>query len=111
MYDQNGKLDRYGNPLVIGYRREIVPEEAEVVKRIFRMFAEGMSGRAIASQLNAEHVPSPRGRAGAWTHTAIVGSPRKGLGILNNELYIGKMVWNRSKWRKDPENGSNDRRK
>jgi hypothetical protein len=29
----------------------------------------------------------------------------RGTGILNNELYIGKLVWNRLRYRKDPDTG------
>ena len=39
--------------------REIDPEQAPVVIRIFQMYADGMSPRAIAEQLNVERVPSP----------------------------------------------------
>ena len=37
--------------------------------------------------------------------SAIHGDPKRGTGILNNELYVGRMVWNRSKWTKDPDTG------
>lgn len=30
---------------------------------------------------------------------------RRGTGILNNELYIGRLVWNRLRYLKDPETG------
>ena len=39
--------------------REIDPEQALIVVRIFQMYADGMSPRAIAEQLNVERVPSP----------------------------------------------------
>jgi hypothetical protein len=29
----------------------------------------------------------------------------RGTGILNNELYIGRLVWNRLRYVKDPETG------
>jgi site-specific DNA recombinase len=34
-----------------------------------------------------------------------------GLGLLNNEMYIGRYIWNRSAWVKDPESGKRRRRK
>jgi hypothetical protein len=37
---------------------EIVPEQAEVVRRIFRMYGEGWSYERIAKQLNDEGVLS-----------------------------------------------------
>jgi site-specific DNA recombinase len=41
--------------------REIDPVEAEIVRRIFRDYAEGMALRQIATRLNCEAIPSPRG--------------------------------------------------
>jgi site-specific DNA recombinase len=35
--------------------------------------------------------------------TTINGNRRRGTGILNNELYIGMLVWNRLNYGKDPE--------
>jgi Recombinase len=40
--------------------REIDPEEAAIVRRIFMEYSQGMSPRQIAARLNAEGVPSPR---------------------------------------------------
>jgi site-specific DNA recombinase len=79
---------------------EVVPEQAEVVREIFRRAAEGDSARAIAHALNARGVPGPRG---TWSTSAIFGSQHKGLGVLNNELYVGRYIWNRSQWLRDPE--------
>jgi hypothetical protein len=39
--------------------REIVPVQAEVIRRIFRDYAAGISPMALAKRLNAEHVPGP----------------------------------------------------
>ena len=47
--------------------RRINEAEAEVVRRIFQLFAAGESPRAIARQLNAEGVPGP-GRAAVAGH-------------------------------------------
>jgi DNA invertase Pin-like site-specific DNA recombinase len=83
--------------------REIDPAEAEIIRRIFRGFADGVSPRAIAQQLNAEGVPGPRGAH--WRDTAIRGHRTRGTGLLNNELYIGRLVWNRLRYIKDPDTG------
>jgi hypothetical protein len=48
-------------------------------------------------------VPGPFGRP--WRDTAIRGHITRGTGILNNELYIGRLVWNRLRYVKDPETG------
>jgi site-specific DNA recombinase len=83
--------------------REIVAAEAEAIHRIFRDFAKGESPRAIARALNAEGVPGPGG--GEWSDTTIRGHVSRGTGILNNELYIGRLVWNRLRYMKDPATG------
>jgi site-specific DNA recombinase len=81
----------------------IVPEEAAVVARIFGAFVAGVSPKAIAKTLNADRVPGPRGAA--WSPSTIHGHAGRGTGILNNELYIGRRVWNRQKYEKDPDTG------
>ena len=86
--------------------------EAAVVQRIFTMYADGYSAKRIAEILNREGVPSPGSswarttrRRGGWAPSAIAGDPRRGVGILNNELYVGRDIWNRTKWIKDPDTG------
>jgi site-specific DNA recombinase len=47
-----------------------------------------------------------RGPSGkAWGPSTIHGNWQRGTGILNNELYIGKWVWNRLRFIKDPQTG------
>jgi hypothetical protein len=41
-------------------RREIDPEAARIIRRIFEEYVAGRSPRAIAADLNREGVPSPR---------------------------------------------------
>ena len=68
-----------------------------VVRRIFDEYATGKSPKAIARDLNRDRIPPPRGtRAKGWTWTALVGNAHLGTGILNNSLYVGKLVWNAS---------------
>ena len=40
-----------------------------------------------------------------WDPSTIHGNPARGTGILNNELYIGHLVWNRLRYIKDPDSG------
>ena len=87
---------------VTGARR-IEPAEAEVIRRIFSEYAQGASPRAIAHALNRDGTPGPSG--GAWGASTIHGNPKRGTGILNNELYVGRLVWNRLRYIKDPETG------
>jgi len=87
-------VKRYGDDgeLIRGDRR-INEAEAVVVRRTFKAFASGQSPRQLAKMLNAEGVPGPQGKV--WTDTTIRGHATRGTGILNNELYVGRLVWNR----------------
>ena len=42
--------------------------------------------------------------------STIAGSARDGLGILNNELYAGRVIWNRFKWVQSAADSSRRRR-
>ena len=95
------QLDARGEP--IRGDREIDEGEANVVRRILRDYAEGLSPRSIAKTLNEEGVPGPEGRL--WNDTTIHGHAKRGTGILNNELYIGRLIWNRLRYLKDPSTG------
>lgn len=83
--------------------REIDPIEAAIVQRIFTDYASGKSPRRIARELNAEHIAGPRGKG--WGPSTLFGNVKRGNGILNNELYIGRLVWNRQRFLKDPTTG------
>ncbi len=97
--------------LAYGYRADpiekgvlhIVPDEAEVVRRIYSEYLNGNSPRQIAYQLNKEQVPPPRGAR--WNASAIYGWQQRGSGILRNRLYVGEMVWNKSRMVMDPNTG------
>jgi len=94
---------RLENGLVTTGEREIVPEEAAIVRRIFSDYAAGASPKQIAKALNAEGIRGPRGAL--WSPSTIHGSAERGIGILHNELYIGRLVWNRQRFLKDPDTG------
>ena len=87
---------------------DIEPGEALVVQRIFREFASGLSSIAIAAALNRDGIASPRG--GEWNASTIRGDRKKLVGILNNPLYSGVLVWNRREWRRDPDSEKRERR-
>ena len=100
------RLDGNGSP-VTG-ERVIDPAEAEVVRRIFRRYAAGDSPRRIALELNADRVPGPGGKTEpgrGWGPSTLNGNRARGTGILNNELYIGRLCWNRLQYMKDPDTG------
>ena len=71
----------------LGYRKgpnglpEIVPEQAEIVRFIYRMFMEGKSPSYIARYLTGQGIPSPAGKS-QWR-------PETVKSILSNEKYKG----------------------
>lgn len=68
-------------------RRTIKPDEAAVVRRVFKRRSEGAGHFKIARELEQSKVPAPRGGA-SWSPTQ-VGS------ILKNPMYSGAVVWGR----------------
>ncbi|MES9887285.1 MAG: recombinase family protein [Candidatus Sedimenticola sp. 6PFRAG1] len=109
-------VDEKGRSVSKPLGRKIVPEEAHWVRKIFEWYAEGNSPRWIANELNRLGIPSPgskwarqQRRQSKWVGSAIYGDMTKGTGILNNELYIGRQIWNRSRWVERPD-GKKERR-
>ncbi|MDT8067259.1 MAG: recombinase family protein [Terriglobia bacterium] len=96
------KLAKYGRRAVIGVRLEINEVEAAIVRRIFKMSAEGMSYARIAKTLNGEGVlspmPSRKNRQRSWCTSSI-------FEMLHNERYHGVHVWNRTRKERNPETG------
>ena len=62
----------------------VVPEEAEVVRRIFREYLEGFSTKAIVRHLNEDHIRTPTGKD-AW-HPSTITS------MLENEKFCGDLL-------------------
>lgn len=91
-----GRKDAYGRPAVSAVRYEIDEQQATVVRQIYDWYADGHSYKGIASDLNRRRVPSSRG--GTWALTAV-------KVILENEMYTGRLTWNRREWSKHPETG------
>src|SRR5687767_10601889 len=83
--------------------REIEPAEAAIVERIFREYVAGVAPKAIARRLNQDRIAGPFG--GSWSPSTIHGNSKRGTGILNNELYIGRLIWNRLCYVKNPDTG------
>jgi DNA invertase Pin-like site-specific DNA recombinase len=73
---------------------EIHPEEAPIVRRLFRMYASGKyTLRQIAEELNTEGVPTPsvaRNREDACPNWSVTTVKR----ILTNKRYLGYHIWN-----------------
>lgn len=80
--------------------REINEAEAEVIRRIYREYAEGRKILEIVEGLNHDGIPAPAG--GLWKRNAIMGGAAKQEGILRNEIYLGKLIANRHHVVRDP---------
>ncbi len=96
-----GVVDDKGNN--VNGIREIDETEAVVVRRIYREFAEGRSIPEIIVSLNRDRIPSPAG--GVWKRTALAGSLKKAEGVLLNEVYVGNLVYNRTRIIRHPITG------
>lgn len=81
--------------------REIDEAQAEIVRRIFAEYGAGLSPRNIATGLNADALPAP-GRGGFWRASTIYGDRKRKNGIIQNRLYIGELVFNRTRKVTDP---------
>jgi len=95
------RLDARGEP--IRGEREIVEEQAGIVRRIFREYVAGKGPKRIAADLNRDRIPGPTGKH--WSDTTIRGNRIISSGIHNCELYIGVIRWNRQRKLKNPETG------
>ena len=95
----------YGYKLVPGQPgvTEIDEAQAAVVRRIFDDYLAGLTPREIVCALNSDGVPPPRGAV--WSSSTINGSRKRRTGILQNEIYIGRIVWNKTRKIKDPDTG------
>ncbi|WP_260028268.1 recombinase family protein [Leisingera caerulea] len=106
VYGYRQGTDERGAP--VKGKRAINEIEAAVVRSIFRDYAAGLSPIAIANRLNEEGIPSPsagtnRRSSGRWKQNTINGNRDRGTGIINNELYIGRLVWNGLSYVKNPQ--------
>ena len=73
-------------------RLEVNPTEAEIINRIYRLYAEsGCSMKRIAHSLNSEGVISPQPQKGRFNRSWCISSVRH---ILLNPRYTGKTTWN-----------------
>lgn len=83
---EEGRL--WGGAANLGYklvnRKYVIDEEtAPIVRRIFKLYLEGLGDHAIARKFNEEGVPSLRG--GRWAQSII-------KGILTNVNYTGDLM-------------------
>jgi site-specific DNA recombinase len=92
-YDNSDVLDASGRRSHV--ERRINETEAAVVRRIFRLCADGVGQTRVAKHLNAEGAIAPRpqqGRPRAWAPSSV-------HEILFRDIYRGIITWNRSRKR------------
>lgn len=107
----NIRLGKHAGGLAYGYDTTpgqpgawtINEEQAAIVRRIFTAYLAGERTPAIARSLNADGIKPPRGSY--WQPGALTGSNNRHNGIMGNEIYCGRLVWNRVRMIKDPETG------
>ncbi len=80
---------------MFGYRRDkitkevyIVPEEAKIVRQIYRCFLDGMSTHGIAKELEKNNVKTFNGST-KWNQSVI-------MNILQNEKYCGDVMYQKT---------------
>jgi site-specific DNA recombinase len=76
-------------------RREVLPEEAAVIRRIFELCASGEGLKGITKTLNTDRTPAPRSQRGRPKNWA----PSSVREILYRESYRGTVVWNKTRKR------------
>jgi site-specific DNA recombinase len=104
LYDSTA-VDRDGQRRRIGVQWVIEDVEAVVVVRIFTLYADRLGYGTIAAGLNRDAVPSPRQAKAHHNRSDGVGPGWDASSvrvILLNDLYRGRLIWNRSRWRRDP---------
>lgn len=84
-------VNRFDGSDVIRGLREIDPDTSPIVRRIYQLYIEGASARAIARILNDENIPPPRS-AKTWHHSRLTGI-HFSTGILSNPLYKGQVIF------------------
>jgi DNA invertase Pin-like site-specific DNA recombinase len=84
----SNERDRSGKRKRLYVKHEINEQQAEVVRLIFKLYAEGNGLINIAKTLNRKGIPASR--SSRW-------SPSSVRLILLNETYIGIKTWNRTK--------------
>lgn len=79
---------------------EIDEKAAAVIRRVYKEYVEGRTILEIVEGLNRAEIPAPAG--GIWKRNALMGGAKKLEGVLRNETYLGKLVFNKSYVVRDP---------
>ena len=93
--------DQYGRPVISGARLQVDEVQAKAIRRIFTLYAGGLSIKATTKKMNKDGIASPIPRAGrqhSWAPSSV-------RGILENERYRGMVVWAKTKKIRNPQTG------
>lgn len=80
---------------LIGYRKnsngmlEVIPEEAEIIQKIFNYFISGFTYREIIKLLESQNIKRPKTKKGTWDVNTI-------FNILSNEKYCGDLLFQKT---------------
>jgi site-specific DNA recombinase len=95
------RRDQYGRPLIAAVRLVIDQDQAKIVRKVFGLYADGASIKAVAKQLNREGIESPNPRAGRQKSWA----PSSVRYILHNNRYRGMVFWGKTRKVRNPISG------
>lgn len=87
----------------VGFKYEIIEEEAKVIQQIFQFYVDGHTPRSIAQKLNNLNITSPGGKA--WAGSTIQPHLKRGTGLLLQAMYNGQRVWNKTHSKRNPITG------
>src|SRR3990172_4981162 len=93
-----GRINNRGREKQAGALMQINHDEAEVVRRVFREFADGQSIFGIIKRLNEEGIRGRKNKVCRW-------SPATIHKMLRNEKYKGIWIWNRTGSKRNPLTG------
>lgn len=103
-----GSVPPYGYEIVKlkgekGNTLKVKPDEAKVVQMIFQWYTEEHMGyHAIAHRLEELRIPSLKGNKWSWKTVS---------NIINNEVYVGKIAWGKSKQKKTIVDGKVEKKR
>jgi site-specific DNA recombinase len=99
--EDSTRRDQYGRPLITGAKLQVDPEEAKIIRKLFHLYADGLSIKSVTKELNREQVRSPRPRPGreqSWAPSSV-------RHVLQNERYRSVVTYGRTKKIRNPQTG------
>lgn len=80
----------------------VEPDEARLVRRVFERYVAGEGAATIAASLNREGVLAPYDRLGYEKRAGRGWATNQVQALLRNERYVGRIVWNKREFYRDP---------